>query len=141
MLHQLIVSEREIVSSHLFSDKIYTFALFFIFLYIWLSNFALALALLSDKRSILRIKLSLFSQLLPNLQPGNIKFFRLMFFFCVYFAPLLRFHCVLPFPLNSFFQIIFILLPCYLSFNFALDPISPMFCPQRLPLPLPFILP
>ena len=45
LLHQIIVSEREIFGSILFSDKIYIFALFFIFPYILPSNFALALAL------------------------------------------------------------------------------------------------
>ena len=34
-----------------------------------------------------------------------------------------------------------ILLVCGFALIFALAPISPMFCPQRLPLPLPSILP
>ena len=140
MLHQLIVLNTEIFSSHFFQIR---------FILLPSSSFSLIfcpqiLPLPSPccpiKDPFSESNFPFFSQLLPNLQPGNIKFFRLMFFFCVYFAPLLRFHCVLPFPLNSFFQIILIFLPCYLSFNFALDPISPMFCPQRLPLPLPSIL-
>ena len=70
-----------------------------------------------------------FSQLLPNLQPGNIKFFRSIFIFLYQICPLLWFHCVLPFPLNSFFQIRLYYCPLlHFPIYFALK-----FCPRPCP--------
>ena len=82
-----------------------------------------------------------FSQLLPNLQPGNIKFFRLLFIFLYVICPLLWFHCDLPFPLNSFFQIILYFCPVICLLILPLTPFPPCFAPNDCPCPCPLFCP